>query len=100
MLPKPRTQDNQLCITRSLGTCQANEAPVRLIKPTLLLTSSIQTFLDTTHCITLLPQCPIHLVKDKQQFPKAFRKCNITSLHKKKAKNNFETTGEFSELES
>ena len=32
----------------------------------------------------------LNMIKDKQQFPKALTKCNITSLHKKKAKNDFE----------
>ena len=32
----------------------------------------------------------LNIIKDKQQLPKALSKCNITSLHKKKARNNFE----------
>ena len=32
----------------------------------------------------------LNRIKDKQQFPEALTKCNITSLHKKKARNDFE----------
>ena len=32
----------------------------------------------------------MNLIKDKQQFPEALTKCNITSLHKKKARNDFD----------
>ena len=32
----------------------------------------------------------LYIIKDKQQLPKALSKCNITSLHKKKARNNLE----------
>ena len=32
----------------------------------------------------------LNIIKDKQQFPQALTKCNITSLHKKKARNNFD----------
>ena len=32
----------------------------------------------------------LNRIKDKQQFPEALTKYNITSLHKKKAQNNFE----------
>ena len=32
----------------------------------------------------------LNVIKDKQQFPEALTKCNITSLHKKKARNDFE----------
>ena len=32
----------------------------------------------------------LNKIKDEQQFPEALRKCNITSLHKKKARNDFE----------
>ena len=32
----------------------------------------------------------LNVIKDKQQFPEALTKCNITSLHKKKAQNYFE----------
>ena len=32
----------------------------------------------------------LNCIKDKQQFPKAFEKCNITPLHKSKSKNDFE----------
>ena len=32
----------------------------------------------------------LNRIKDEQQFPKALQKCNITLLHKKKARNNFE----------
>ena len=31
----------------------------------------------------------LNLIKEKQQFPKAFRKCNITSIHKKKVQEQF-----------
>ena len=32
----------------------------------------------------------LNCIKDQQQFPKAFEKCNITPLHKSKSKNDFE----------
>ena len=32
----------------------------------------------------------LNCIKDRQQFPKAFEKCNITPLHKSKYKNDFE----------
>ena len=32
----------------------------------------------------------LNKIKDKQQFPEALTRCNITSLHKKKARNDFE----------
>ena len=32
----------------------------------------------------------LNIIKDKQQFPEALTKCNITSLHKKNARNDFE----------
>ena len=32
----------------------------------------------------------LNCIKDRQQFPKAFKKCNITPLHKSKSKNDFE----------
>ena len=32
----------------------------------------------------------LNLIKDKQEFPEALTHCNITSLHKKKARNNFD----------
>ena len=32
----------------------------------------------------------LNKIKDKQQFPKALQKCNITPLYKKKARNNYE----------
>ena len=32
----------------------------------------------------------LNCIKDRQQFPKSFEKCNITPLHKSKSKNDFE----------
>ena len=32
----------------------------------------------------------LNLIKDKQQFPQAFEKCNITPIHKNHSKNDFE----------
>ena len=32
----------------------------------------------------------LNMIKDQQCFPEALNRCNITSLHKKKARNNFE----------
>ena len=32
----------------------------------------------------------LNLIKEKQRFPEALQKCNITTIHKKKARNNFE----------
>ena len=32
----------------------------------------------------------LNMIKEKQQFPEALTKCNITSLHKKHARNDFE----------
>ena len=32
----------------------------------------------------------VNMIKDRQKFPLALQKCNISTIHKKKSRNNFE----------